>query len=153
MAITYRPEKRIDGLDSQIFTVAAGQTVRPGMGIKIASTDTSPATADYPQSQEAIADTDDPIAIAAGEIDDTAYAAAATYSAFLVASGGAIPVLVGTGGATRGVSAVCASDGFTDAPANGNGTTRIFSPGVFLATGVVGDSVPLLVKPRALAKT
>ena len=153
MTIAYRPEKRIDGLDSQVFTVAAGQTVRPGMGIKIASTDTAPADANYPQAQEAVADTDDPIAIAAGEIDATAYAAGATFTGYLVAGGGMIPILVGTGGVTRGLSVVCASDGFTDAPANGNGTTRVFSPGVAFATGAVGDSVAMLLKPRALAKT
>jgi hypothetical protein len=153
MTIAKRPETRLDGLDSQLFTVAAGQTVRPGMGIKIAATDASPATADYPQAQEAIADTDDPIAIAAGELDATAYAAGEIFTGYLMAGGGVIPILVGTGGITRGLSAVCASDGFTNAPANGNGTTRIFSPGVALATGVVGDGVALLVKPRALAKT
>lgn len=153
MTTAVRPEKRVDFLDAQVFTVAAGQTVRPGMGIKIATTDTSPATADYPQAQEAIADTDDAIAIAMGEPGDTAYAAGAQFSAYYVAGGGVLPVLVGTGGATRGVSAVCTSDGFTDVGANGNATTRIFSPGVFLRTGVATDWVPLLVKPRGLNKT
>lgn len=152
MTIKYRPEKRIDGLDSQVFTVAAGQTVRAGMGIKIAATDTSPATADYPQAQEAIADTDDPIAIAYGEPGES-WTAGETFTGILVAGGGMIPVLVGTGGVTRGLSVTATTDGFTNAAANGNGTTRIFSPGVAFATGVVGDFVPMLMKPRALAKT
>lgn len=153
MTIAVRPDKRIDYLDSQVFTVAAGQTVRAGMGVKIATTDTAPATADYPQAQEAIADTDDPIAIAYSDNPDETWSAGETFTGILLAGGGVIPVLVGTGGATRGTSAVATTDGFTNAPANGNGTTRIFSPGVFLRTGVATDWVEMLVKPRALNKT
>jgi hypothetical protein len=153
MTIARRPEDRRDDLDSQIYTVAAGQTVRAGMGIKVAATDTSPATADYPQAQEAIANTDLVEAIAAGEPGVT-YAAGDQFTGYLMSDGGVIPVMVGTGGVTRGTYICATTNGFTDAPANGNGTTRIFSPGTArAASSTAGDFVGMLIKPTALAKT
>jgi hypothetical protein len=56
-----------------------------------------------------------------------------------------IPVLVGTGGATRGKLAVRVSDGFTDAATVGGGTTVQYIHGQFLQSGVAGDLVGLLV--------
>lgn len=55
-----------------------------------------------------------------------------------------MPVLVGTGGATRGVQAVRVSDGFTDAATVGGGTTVQYIKGQFLQSGVVGDTVGLM---------
>lgn len=56
-----------------------------------------------------------------------------------------MPVTVGTGGATRGVDATTAADGFTDAATNGTGTVSQIIKGKFLQTGVVGDVVGLLI--------
>ena len=53
-------------------------------------------------------------------------------------------VKVGTGGATRGKDAITVADGFTDAPANGGGTTSQIDLGKFMQTGVVGDEVGLM---------
>lgn len=55
-----------------------------------------------------------------------------------------MPVLVGTGGATRGKMAVRVSDGFTDAATVGGGTTVQYIKGQFLQTGVIGDTVGLM---------
>lgn len=56
-----------------------------------------------------------------------------------------MPVKVGTGGATRGVDATTVADGFTDAAANGGGSTSQIIKGKFLQTGVAGDLVGLLI--------
>lgn len=53
-------------------------------------------------------------------------------------------VLVGTGGATRGVDAITVADGFTDAAANGGGTASQIIKGKFMQSGVAGDRVGLL---------
>jgi hypothetical protein len=55
-----------------------------------------------------------------------------------------VPCKVGTGGATRGVHAVMAADGFTDKTLGG-GTTVSHVAGKFLQSGSVGDVVGLLV--------
>ena len=57
-----------------------------------------------------------------------------------------IPVLVGTGGATRGTKAILVSDGFTNAPAHdsdGNLNSAIY--GIFLQSGTAAQMVGLLV--------
>ena len=65
---------------------------------------------------------------------------------------GVLAVTVGTGGATRGVCAKGVADGFTDAAANGGGTTSQIIKGQFLQTGVVGDTVEMMigVNPRSV---
>ena len=153
MTTAYRPDKRVAGLDFQTFTVASGQTVRAGMGVKMAATDTSPATSEYPQAQEAIADTDLVDAIAYGE-PGTSWTAGQQFPGVIPIGAGVIPIRVGTGGVTRPGHIVPASDGFTNAPANGNGTTRIFSPGTALETSATaGDFVGMRVRPAVIAKT
>lgn len=63
-----------------------------------------------------------------------------------------VPVIVGTGGATRGVHAKGVADGMTDAAANGGGTTSQIIKGQFLQTGVAGDIVEMMigVNPRSV---
>lgn len=53
-------------------------------------------------------------------------------------------VLVGTGGATRGTDAITVADGFTNAAANGGGTTSQIIKGKFMQSGVALDRVGLL---------
>ncbi len=60
-----------------------------------------------------------------------------------------IPVVVGTGGASRGVDAVTVADGFTDAAANGGGTTSQIIKGKFLQSGSAGDLVGLMIGVNA----
>ncbi len=55
-----------------------------------------------------------------------------------------VPVLVGTGGATRGAFAVAVSDGWTDQTLGG-GTTVKHVGGKFLQSGVAGDYVGMMV--------
>jgi hypothetical protein len=52
------------------------------------------------------------------------------------------PMVVGTGGSTRGKKQIVAANGITDAPANpGAGSTDIEIVGVALQTGVLGDVI------------
>lgn len=55
-----------------------------------------------------------------------------------------VPVLVGTGGATRGAFAVTVADGFTNQTIGG-GSTLVHIAGKFMQTGVVGDLVGMLI--------
>lgn len=50
-------------------------------------------------------------------------------------------MLVGTGGTTNGKRQMVVSDGITDAPANGGGSTGHTTVGIALQTGVTGDMV------------
>lgn len=50
-------------------------------------------------------------------------------------------MLVGTGGTTAGKKQKVVSDGITDAPANGGGTTDVEIVGIALQSGVAGDYV------------
>lgn len=153
MTIAFRPEKRTAFLDEGTFTVAASQTVRAGVFVKLSATDTAPADANFPQVQECAAHTDIPHAISVSDDPAETFTAAETFAAYLTMGSGVLSVLVGTGGATRDSYAVCVSDGVTNAPAQGNAATRIYSPGRFLATGTAGQHVPLQVGLSVLAKT
>lgn len=55
-----------------------------------------------------------------------------------------IPVVVGSGGATRGKQAVYSSTGFTDATTFGGGTTAQTIKGQFLQSGSQNDLVGLM---------
>jgi len=145
------PERRLKFADFGTYTVPATLTVRAGMPLTLDATDVSPATEDFPNAREAVADTTIVFAIAKGA-PGVSYAAAAQFEATHLFTS-VEWVLVGTGGADRGSRAVAAADGLTNAPANGNATTRIHSPGIFLASGVVGDFVPLAIMPCGLNKT
>lgn len=83
----------------------------------------------------------DPLAIGITEVANNAGSEArvALYGIAI------IPVTVGTGGATRGTDAITVADGFTDAAANGGGTTSQIIKGKFMQSGVAADSVGLLI--------
>jgi len=72
-----------------------------------------------------------------------ANAAGRPASVALYGTNGIVPVLVGSGGATRGKQAVNSSTGFTDAAANGGGTTAQYIRGTFMQSGVQNDLVGL----------
>src|SRR5688572_26040030 len=61
----------------------------------------------------------------------------------------AIPVKVGTGGATRGQFLVNAADGVTDAGTLGGGTTLKNVVGEALQSGAAGDVIAMLPAPAA----
>lgn len=71
-------------------------------------------------------------------------AAALGQAQVLLEGSAVVPVLVGTGGATRGAHAVPVADGFTDKTLGGGSTVANVS-GKFMQTGVKGDYVGLLV--------
>jgi hypothetical protein len=144
------PERRLSSADFGRYTVPSGQTVRAGMPVTLDATDTN-GSEDYPNAREAVADTTIVIGIAQGD-PGTSYAAGEQFDVTHLFSN-VEWALVGTGGATRGSRAAATSDGFTNAAANGNATTRTHSPGIFLVTGVVGDFVPLAIMPSGLNKT
>ncbi|MHA1572659.1 MAG: hypothetical protein ACTSX8_01575 [Alphaproteobacteria bacterium] len=57
-----------------------------------------------------------------------------------------IPVVVGTGDCTRGTKAVLVADGLTDAAAHdSDGVVNASVYGVFIQSGVAGDTVGLLL--------
>ena len=95
-------------------------------------------------SDTLLAATTDTDALAIGVVNQ-ANAAGRPASVLMYGSPGVIPVLVGTGGATRGKFAVRTTDGFTDAAPVGGGTTVQYIRGQFLQTGVAGDYVGLNV--------
>jgi len=55
-----------------------------------------------------------------------------------------VPVLVGTGGATRGEYAIATTDGYTNQTLGG-GTTVKYIAGQFLQSGVAGDYVGMQI--------
>jgi len=59
-----------------------------------------------------------------------------------------VPVVVGTGGATRGTKAVGVADGITDAAAHdSSGTTDNAIVGIFMQSGIAGDTVGMMLMP------
>lgn len=62
-------------------------------------------------------------------------------------------MLVGTGGSTRGAKQKMVSDGITDCDTQGGGTNPIYSIGVALQTGVVGDWVAVGLATDSRTKT
>jgi hypothetical protein len=145
------PERRLSFADFGRYTVPADNTVRAGMLIVLSATDVASTHEDYPDATEATADTHVAFAIAKGD-PGTSYAAGEQFDATHLFSS-VEWVRVGTGGATRGLRAVATTDGLTNIGANGNATTRTYSPGIFLQTGVVGDMVALGVMPSTANKT
>ncbi len=112
-------------------TVASGDTATKGMAL--------------------IADSDTTVDDAGANSDLAMFVAKETKAAgervecFVLGTGGVIPVLVGTGGATRGTKAKLAADGFTDATAHdSDGTGNESTYGVFLESGTAGQFVGMI---------
>ncbi len=138
-----RPQHRKGpGPDIRPYSVAAGQTVRHGMPVKLSGADIVEATAI----------TDNVIGIAYEQVTNVPQTtaipqygwtapAAAKVSVWHLGYG-VCPVRVGTGGATAGVPLrpAAAGDGATDATVGG-GTGKILILGTCLDTGVAGDLV------------
>lgn len=112
------------------YTVATGQVVTEGYMVVLASDTTV---------QNGGASSDLGIGIArnsatAGQVVD------------IYLFGPIIPVVVGTGGCTRGTKAIHIADGFTDAPAHdSSGGTDNAIYGVFTESGSAGDMRGLMI--------
>ena len=72
-----------------------------------------------------------------------AAAVGAATTVVLLAGASVVPVLVGTGGATRGKRATFVANGFTDITPGG-GTVAKYTHGIFLQSGVAGDFVGMI---------
>ncbi len=114
----------------------------------------------YARGKEVKFGSDDLTITAAGTNDvlaigtlERAVTAAGKAAAVVLYGHAIVPVIVGTGGATRGKDAITAADGFTDAPTNGTGTVSNAIKGKFMQSGVAGDEVGLLIgfNPRSVA--
>lgn len=107
----------------------AGSNITKGMPVKFEGADTT---------VEVCSSGNDAIGIALSTVLDTERVQVALYGHAI------IPVLVGTGGATRGANAKLVADGFTDVTFGG-GTTVGYSHGKFMESGSAADYVGLLV--------
>jgi hypothetical protein len=119
------------------YTVAASQTVRAGMPVILSGSDTA--------IDEAIISNDLCIGVALGT-PGTSYAAAAVVQ--VLHYGPIVPVLVGTGDATRGKKAVvsASADGMCDCAAHdSDGTGNQNVQGVFMQSGVATEHVGMMM--------
>lgn len=109
------------------FTVATGQTILINRAVLLSGADTDIAPAG--------ADSDLAVGVAL-----TGGAAGTRVDVYLF--GPVVPVVVGTGGATRGTKAVLVADGFANAPAhNSDGTGNQAIYGIFMQSGVATEVV------------
>lgn len=118
-------------------TVEASQTVAVGRVVKDGNADHECQHAGANESGYGVVYVLGKLAGAAGDRVQVA----------LLAGPVVIPVLVGTGGATRGARAVVVADGLTDGTPAAAGGTLKGSPGTFTQSGVAGDIVGLLPSP------
>lgn len=113
--------------------IASGQTATKGLAIIFSGADDEIAAAG--------ADSDLAVGVALES------GVAGDYVECAMFAPGAVEVLVGTGGATRGTKAILVADGFTNAAADNGGTTPKPVYGIFVNTGVAGDYVGLMPCP------
>lgn len=117
------------------YTVAAGQTITEGRAVSLGSADeevTPTAAGGMPWG----------IAIESKNAGER-------VQVLITAGDALVKVKVGTGGATRGMNAVVAADGLTNAPTLGGGSVLRNIVGQFAQTGVVGDVVGFRFNPFA----
>ena len=143
------PQMRTQFATTKEFTAAG--TVRVGMQIKLAATDSVSTNPEFPDAIECADNTVQGIGIVKGNAGDS-YSSGETFTAWLLSST-ILHVKVGTGGATRGscASQAAAADGLTNLPAFGTGSV-VHSPGVFFNTGVAGDHVAMMSLPAMTSK-
>lgn len=119
-------KRKIDNIE--YFTVASGQSATEGYGCVLSGADTT------------VDDAGNGATDVIGVFLETK-AAGARVAVAPLAGNTCIPVLVGTGGATRGKLAKHVADGFADAPtlADGDTVTAVF--GTFAQSGSAGEFV------------
>lgn len=112
------------------FIVAAGQVVTEGRAVQFAAAD------DECQIADAANDKHIGIAMSSGVAGERVQVEMLCIKI--------VPVIVGTGGATRGEEAVLAANGFTNQTIGGGQTVKYVS-GFFMQSGSQGDLVGLAV--------
>jgi hypothetical protein len=119
------------------YTVASSQTVKAGMSVVLSGSDTA--------IDQAVITDDTQIGVALGT-PGTSYSAGDLVQ--VLHYGPIVPVLVGTGGATRGKKAVVSSsnDGMTDCAAHdSDGTGNQNVQGVFMQSGDATEHVGMMM--------
>lgn len=111
------------------FTVATSKTVTEGFRVKFSGADNAIENCGAGELGFAIA---------------RASGVAADVVNCVLEGNAVVRVKVGTGGATRGVYAMMAADGYTDQGTTDGATVRYLA-GIFMQSGVVGDMVGMLV--------
>lgn len=130
--ITNRPQIKLDNVTRHTFGGGCNVAVTRGVEVKFGATD----------DVCVLAGANDPLAIGIVENDVVTVG----HPVVIVCYGnGIMDVTVGTGAATRGIDAITVASGFTDAAANGGGTTSQIIKGRFMQSGVAGDKVGLLL--------
>lgn len=125
-----RPLKKLDFAHTLTLTVETGETVTAGKTVIPGSADNT--------CKDPGAASDLVIGVALGTPGEV-FTAGAKVQVVLFAP--IVPMVVGTGGSTRGKKQVVVSDGITDAAANGGGTTAVECIGVAMQSGVAGDHI------------
>ena len=124
-----RPDRKLDNAFLKTVKCASGQTITAGKAVRFVTDDTTMQDAAAGENADAIA---------------LETASAGNYAQVaLLAGSQIIPVLVGTGGATRSSFATVVSDGVTNITLGG-GTTVKYVQGWFTQSGVAGDIVGLV---------
>jgi hypothetical protein len=124
-------------------TVETGQTVAKYRVVK-------DGNADHECQHAAAGELGFGVVVSIGDNTDvTAGAAGDRVTVALLAGACIIPVLVGTGGATRGVLQQVVSDGVTDVTPNGAPSSGVLvgAVGIATQTGVAGDIIGLIPAP------
>lgn len=122
-----RATKKIDFAHVATMTVAASQTTTAGRVQKFAAADN--------QVQDSTATDDNIVGIA---LDS----GTGGQRVRVLLPGPIVPMVVGTGGTTRGKKQIMAANGITDAPAHqSNGATNNIIVAVAFESGVAGDLV------------
>ncbi|MGW8285761.1 MAG: hypothetical protein ACWGPR_08585 [Candidatus Deferrimicrobiaceae bacterium] len=141
-----RASRNLDKTTTFVRTVETSQTVAVGRLVK-------DGNADYECQHAAANEAGIGIVIAIGGNPEVTAGAAGDFVTIAALDGGIIPVLVGTGGATRGTPCVAVATGLTDATLNAAGSTYSFSPGRFAESGSAGDIVGLIPQPAPVILT
>lgn len=114
------------------YTIKSGVIIAPGNRIRFGASDT-----ECDLTSGALDDTTIGTALSGG----VGNAAGTVLCQVVLDFYAVVPMLVGTGGSTRGVKQQQAANGITDTIANGGGTVSKPLVGVALQTGVVGDMI------------
>lgn len=125
-----RPDTSLHNATIVHKVVAAGQSVTAGRPVKLITDDDTCQHSGVGEAAFGIA------------LQDAA--AGVRVQIALCGGGGIVPVLVGTGGATRDLAAVVVANGVTNSATLGGGTVLRNIVGYFTQSGVAGDLVGLV---------
>lgn len=141
-----RPDSNLQYTTKVIRIVETGQTVAVGNIVK-------DGNADKECQKAGAGDLGFGVVLAIGGNTQVTAGAALDKVTVGLLDVGIIPVLVGTGGATRGAQAKAVSNGVTDATHAPAGATSVGVHGIFTQSGVAADLVGMLPAPGLIIET